>query len=70
VELHNLYASSSMRMIKSIRMKWTGHVAQRGDRRDKCIGYWLANRKERQSQASKKTTRNMHTEDRGTNEHD
>jgi hypothetical protein len=37
VELHNLYASSSIiRMIKSIRMKCTGHVAQRGDRRGTC----------------------------------
>jgi hypothetical protein len=30
-ELHNLYSSPSMiRMIKSRRMRWAGHVAQMG----------------------------------------
>jgi hypothetical protein len=30
-ELHNLYSSPSIiRMIKSRRMRWSGHVAQRG----------------------------------------
>jgi hypothetical protein len=32
-ELHNLYSSPSMiRMIKSRRMMWAGHVARRGKR--------------------------------------
>jgi hypothetical protein len=33
-ELHNLYSSQSIiRMIKSRRMKWAGHVAQMGEKR-------------------------------------
>jgi hypothetical protein len=32
-ELHNLYSSPSIiRMMKSRRMKWTGHVAQMGEK--------------------------------------
>jgi hypothetical protein len=32
-ELHNLYSSSSIiRMIKSIRMRWAGHVARMGEK--------------------------------------
>jgi hypothetical protein len=32
-ELHNLYSSPNMiRMVKSRRMRWIGHVAQRGGR--------------------------------------
>jgi hypothetical protein len=39
-ELHDLYSSSSIiRMIKSRRMKWVGHVARMG-RRGMHIGYW------------------------------
>jgi hypothetical protein len=39
-ELHNLYSSPSIiRMIKSRRIRWTGHVAQI-ERRGMCIGYW------------------------------
>jgi hypothetical protein len=39
-ELHNLYSSpSKIRMIKSRRMIWAGHVAQKG-RRGMHIGYW------------------------------
>jgi hypothetical protein len=39
-ELHNLYSSPSIiKMIKSRRMRWTGHVAQMG-RRGMHIGYW------------------------------
>jgi hypothetical protein len=34
-ELHNLYSSPSIiRMVKSSRMKWTGHVAQMGEKRN------------------------------------
>jgi hypothetical protein len=40
-ELHNLYSSpSGIRMIKSRRIRWTGHVARMG-RRGMHIGYWL-----------------------------
>jgi hypothetical protein len=39
-ELHNLYSSPSIiRIIKSRRMRWAGHVARMG-RRGTCIGYW------------------------------
>jgi hypothetical protein len=34
-ELHNLYSSPSIiRIIKSRRMRWTGHVAQMGEKRN------------------------------------
>jgi hypothetical protein len=46
-ELHNLYSSASIiRMIKSRRMRWAGHVAQMG-RRGIRIGYWWESQKER-----------------------
>jgi hypothetical protein len=39
-ELCDLYSSPSiMRMIKSRRMRWAGHVARMGEKR-KHIGYW------------------------------
>jgi hypothetical protein len=39
-ELHNLYSSPSIiKVIKSRRMRWTGHVARMGRRR-MLIGYW------------------------------
>jgi hypothetical protein len=39
VELHNLYFSpSKIRIIKSIRLRWAGHVARMG-RRGMQIGY-------------------------------
>jgi hypothetical protein len=39
-ELHNLYSSPSIiRMIKSRKMRWAGHVARMGRRRMH-IGYW------------------------------
>jgi hypothetical protein len=39
-ELHNLYFSPSIiRIIKSRRMRWAGHVARMG-RRGTCIGDW------------------------------
>jgi hypothetical protein len=46
-ELHNLYSSSNIiRMIKSRRMKWAGHVARMG-RRGMYIGNWWESQKER-----------------------
>jgi hypothetical protein len=34
-ELHNLYSSPSIiRIIKSRRMRWAGHVAQMGEKRN------------------------------------
>jgi hypothetical protein len=40
-EFHNLYSSPVIiRMIKSRRMRWAGHVARTG-RRGMHIGYWL-----------------------------
>jgi hypothetical protein len=34
-ELHNLYSSQSIiRMIKPKRMRWTGHAARMGERRN------------------------------------
>jgi hypothetical protein len=46
-ELHNLYSSPSIiRMIKSRRMRWGGHVARRRGRRMH-IGYWWEIQKER-----------------------
>jgi hypothetical protein len=38
VELHNLYSSPSIiRMIKSRRMRWAGHVAHMGDKKNESI---------------------------------
>jgi hypothetical protein len=46
-ELHNLYSSPSIiRMIKSRRISWTGHVA-RTRRRGIHIGNWWESQKER-----------------------
>jgi hypothetical protein len=48
VEPHNLYGSPSIiRMIKSRRMGWAGHVACIG-RREKHIGFWWGSQKERE----------------------
>jgi hypothetical protein len=46
-ELHSVYSSPNIiRMIKSRRMRWAGHVARMG-RRGMHVGYWLGSRKER-----------------------
>jgi hypothetical protein len=46
-ELHNLYSSPSIiRMMKSRRMRWAGHVA-RMERKGMHIGYWWESQKER-----------------------
>jgi hypothetical protein len=45
-ELHNLYSSPSIiKMTKSRRMRWTGHVARMG-RGGMLVGYWWESRKE------------------------
>jgi hypothetical protein len=37
-ELHNLYSSpSTIRIIKSRRMRWAGHVARMGEKRNVCM---------------------------------
>jgi hypothetical protein len=39
-ELHDLYCSpSTIRIIKSRRMRWAGHVERMG-RKGTCTGYW------------------------------
>jgi hypothetical protein len=46
-ELRHLYSSASIiRIIKSRRMRWAGHVARMG-RRGTRIGYWWESQKER-----------------------
>jgi hypothetical protein len=46
-ELRNLYSSTSIiRMVKSRRMSWAGHVAS-AERRVRHIGYWRESQKER-----------------------
>jgi hypothetical protein len=46
-ELHDLYSSPNIvRVIKSRRMKWVGHVARMG-RRESCIGFCWGNLRER-----------------------
>jgi hypothetical protein len=47
-ELHNLYSSRIIiRIMKSMRMRWEGHVARIGERRGTHIGYWWGSQKER-----------------------
>jgi hypothetical protein len=46
-ELHNFYSSpNTIRMIKSRRMRWAGHVARKGEKRN-ALGYWWGSQKER-----------------------
>ena len=46
-ELNDLYSSPNiMRVIKSRRMRWAGHVARMGEERG-CIGAWWGSRRER-----------------------
>jgi hypothetical protein len=46
-ELHNLHSSSNIiRMMKSSRMRWTGHVARMG-RRGIHIEFWWEMQKEK-----------------------
>jgi hypothetical protein len=46
-ELNDLYSSPNIvRVIKSRRMRWAGHVARMGEERG-CIGSWWGNRRER-----------------------
>jgi hypothetical protein len=46
-ELHDLYSSTSIiRIIKSRRMRWAGHVARMG-RRGTLIDYWWESQMER-----------------------
>jgi len=45
-EQNDLYSSPNIvRVIKSIRMRWAGHVARMGGERG-CIGSWWGNRRE------------------------
>jgi len=44
-ELNDLYTSPNIvRVIKSRRMRWAGHVARMGEERG-CIGPWWGNRR-------------------------
>ena len=46
-ELNDLYSSPNIvRVIKSRRMRWAGHVARMVEERG-CIGFWWGNRRER-----------------------
>ena len=48
-ELNDLYSSPNIvRMIKSRRMGWDGHVARMG-RREVCTGFWWGNLMERET---------------------
>jgi hypothetical protein len=46
-EPYDLYSSSNIiRIMKSRRMGWAGHVARMGEKREKRIGCWKARGKE------------------------
>jgi hypothetical protein len=52
-ELHNLYSSPNrIRMLKSRRMRWAGHVARMG-RRGMLIGFLWESQKERTTRKTK-----------------
>jgi hypothetical protein len=52
-KLHNLYSSSNIiRMIKSRRMRWAGHVARRGEKRN---AYRILVRKSEGKETTRKT---------------
>jgi len=40
------FSPNIVRVIKSRRMRWAGHVARMGEERG-CIGFWWGNRRER-----------------------
>ena len=47
-ELNDLYSPPNIvRVIKSRRMRWAGHVAHMGEEEGGCIGSWWGNRRVR-----------------------
>jgi hypothetical protein len=47
-EFHDLYSSRSIiRIIKSRRMRWAGHAARMGEKRNDYIDYWWESQRER-----------------------
>jgi hypothetical protein len=46
-DLHDLYSSPSIiRIVKTKRMRWAGHVARMGGKRGTCIGCWWESQRE------------------------
>jgi hypothetical protein len=46
-ELRDLYSSSIITIVKSMRLRWAGHVARMGEKREMRIGYWWESQRER-----------------------